>query len=78
MSCGGQCTKCKWAMWLVHLVQSMYKDVGSRVRVDDVYSEEIGVRVGVPQDSILSPFLFIIVLETLSREFHTGCPWELL
>ena len=29
--------------WLVHLVQSMYKDVGSRVRVDDGYSEEIGV-----------------------------------
>ena len=28
--------------------------------------------------SILSPLLFIIVLEALSREFRTGCPWELL
>ena len=26
----------------------------------------------------LSPLLFIIVLEALSREFRTGCPWELL
>ena len=26
----------------------------------------------------LSPLLFISVLEALSREFHTGCPWELL
>ena len=26
----------------------------------------------------LSPFLFIIVLEALAREIHTGCPWELL
>ena len=74
-----------WAMhklgidkWLVHLVQSMNKDVGSRVRVDDGYSEEIGVRVGVPQYSVLCPFLFIIVLEALSREFRTGCLWELL
>ena len=74
-----------WAMykfgidkWLVHLVQSMYKDVGSRVRVDDGYSEEFGVRVGVHQDSVLKPLLFIIVLEALSREFRTGCPWELL
>ena len=57
-----------WAMyrlgidkWLVHLVQSMYKDVGSRVRVDGGYSEEFGVRVGVHQDSVLSPPLFIIV-----------------
>ena len=32
--------------WLVRLVQSMYKDVRSRVRVDDGYSEEFGVGVG--------------------------------
>ena len=74
-----------WAMcklgideWLAHLVQSMYKDVRSRVRVGDGYSEEFGVGVGVHQGSVLSPLLFIIVLEALSREFHTGCPWELL
>ena len=74
-----------WAMrklgideWLVRLVQSMYKDVRSRVRVGDGYSEEFDVGVGVHQGSVLSPLLFIIVLEALSREFRTGCPWELL
>ena len=74
-----------WAMrklgideWLVRLVQSMYKDVRNRVRVGDGYSEEFGVGVGVHQGSVLSPLLFIIVLEALSREFRTGCPWELL
>ena len=60
------------------LVQSMYKDVRSRVRVGSGYSEEFGVKVGVHQGSVLSPLLFIIVLEALSREFRTGCPWELL
>ena len=64
--------------WLVRLVQSMYKDVRSGVRVGDGYSEEFGVGVGVHQGSVLSPLLFIIVLEALSREFRTGCPWELL
>ena len=70
-----------WAMrklgideWLVRLVQSTYKDVRSRVRVGDGYNEEFGVHQG----SVLSPLLFIIVLEALSREFRTGCPWELL
>ena len=32
----------------------------------------------VHQGSVLSPLLFIIVSEALSREFRTGCPWELL
>ena len=75
----------RWAMrklridkWLVRLVHSMHKDVRSRVRVGDGYSEEFGVGVGVHQGSVLSPLLFIIVLEALSSEFRTGCPWELL
>ena len=49
-----------WAMcklgideWLVRLVQSMYKDVRSRV-IGDGYSEEFGVGVGVHQGSVLS------------------------
>ena len=50
----------------------------SRVRVNGQYSEEFGVGVGVHQDSVLSPLLFILVPEVLSREFHTGVPWELL
>ena len=60
------------------VVQSMYKDMRSRVRVGDGYSKEFGVGVGVHQGSVLSPLLFIIVLEALSREFRTGSPWELL
>ena len=54
--------------WLVLLVQSMYKDVRSRVRVGDGYSKEFDVGVGVHQGSDLSPLLFIIVSEALSRE----------
>ena len=42
------------------------------------YSEPIDVKVGVHQGSALSPLLFIIVLEALSREFCSGCPWELV
>ena len=40
---------------------------------------ESGVfNVGVHQGSVLSPLLFIIVLEALSREFRVGLPMELL
>ena len=37
------------------------------------------VEVGVHQGSVLSPLLFIIVMEALSRTFSDrGLPWELL
>ena len=74
-----------WAMrkvgideWIVRLVQAMYNNAPSRVRVGSEYSEEFEVGVGVHQGSVLSPLLFIIVLEALSREFRVGVPWELL
>ena len=34
------------------------------------------MKVGVHQGSVLSPLLFIIVLEALSQEFRSGVPWE--
>ena len=40
-------------------------------------SVQQGVR-GVHQGSVLSPLLFILVLEALLRQFRTGVPWELL
>ena len=51
----------------------MYANARSRVRVGEGYSE---VTVGVHQGSVLSPLLFIIVLEALSWEFRSGVPWE--
>ena len=64
--------------WLVRIVQSRYKEVGSRVRFGDEYSNSFDVRVGVHQGSVLNPLLFVIVLEALSMELRTGCPWEIL
>ena len=62
--------------WIVQLVQGMYANVRSRVHVGEGYSEKSEVKVSVHQGSVLSPLLFIIVLEALSREFRSGVPWE--
>ena len=64
--------------WLVNIIQAMYYNPSSKVRVESSYSDSFGVNVGVHQGSVLSPLLFIIVLEALSQEFRTGRPWEIL
>ena len=73
-----------WAMgkvgveeWMVHLVQAMYDNERSRVRVGSEYSEEFEVGVGVHQGSVLSPLLFIIVFDALYRDLRVGVPWQL-
>ena len=60
----------------MRLVQGMYTNTRSQVGVGEGFSKEFEVMVGVHQGSVLSPLLFIIVLEALSQEFRAGVPWE--
>ena len=50
---------------IVRVVQAMYNNVRSKVRIGSECSEKFEVGVGVHQGSVLSPLLFIIVLEAL-------------
>src|SRR5206468_3840554 len=70
--------KLKVDEWLVKVIQSMYDDVKTAVKVRDNISEDFDVKVGVHQGSVLSPLLFIIVLDALSMQSRCGLPWELL
>ena len=59
------------------VIQSIYVGVTTAVRMKGEESKEFEVKVGVHQGSVLSPLLFTIVLEALSRHFRKGLPWEL-
>ena len=65
-----------WAMrklgleeWIINLVKAMYNNATSKVRINGTYSDPFEVKVGVHQGSVLSPLLFLMVLEALSQEF---------
>ena len=60
--------------WIAVIVQPMYNDAKSKVKVNGSYSDEFEVKIGVHQGSVLSRLLFTIVLEALSREFRKSCP----
>ena len=64
--------------WLVLAVMSMY--TGAKTIVRTVYDNSSGfeVNVGMHQGSALSPLLFVIVMEAISREFRVTLSWELL
>ena len=65
--------------WIVLVFLDMHNHTSSAVRVNNTYSQEFEVKVGVHHRAlVLSSFLFICVMEALSREFRLGCPWELL
>ena len=62
----------------MHVIQCLYSNAQSHVRVNVQYNEEFDVGVGMHQDSVLSLLLLILLLEALSQAFCTGVPWELL
>ena len=54
---------------LINVIMSMYKNARASVKVNGVGGRDFPVEVGVHQGSVLSPLLFIIVMEALSRTF---------
>jgi len=51
---------------------------GAKIVVRTVYGNSNGfeVKVGMHQGLVLSPLLFVMVMEALSREFRVALPWE--
>ena len=63
---------------MVAVIKGMYAGVRTAVKVKGGESQSFEVKVGVHQGSVMSPLLFIIVLEALSKRFRRGLPFELL
>jgi hypothetical protein len=67
---------------IIDLVETMYRDSVSTVRIETNEGTKTGqsflVQSGVHQGSALSPLLFIIVMEEVTKSVRRGIPWELL
>jgi hypothetical protein len=63
---------------MIRLIKAMYAGSTTAVKVQGEGTESFEVRVGVHQGSVLSPLLFVMVMEALSRDCREGLPFELL
>ena len=57
---------------------AMYEGAQTVLRTTEGDSKTFNVKVGLHQGSVLSPLLFVIVMEMISRELRAGLPLELL
>ncbi|XP_047476069.1 uncharacterized protein LOC125029925 [Penaeus chinensis] len=62
----------------VKAVQDMYKGCRTKLRTPCGETEEFEVTVGVHQGSALSPFLFLVILECLTKDIRRQAPWDML
>ena len=60
---------------LIVQVMALYHNSHSRVRATAGVSGNLDIRVGVHQGSVLSPLLFITVMEEATKEGRVGSPW---
>ena len=63
---------------LVRSVLRVYEGAKTRVRVDCELSEEFEVNVGIYQGSVLSPFLFAVVVDVVTEFVREGALSKLL
>ena len=62
----------------VQLVQNMYEGSETVVRCTVGTTESNKVKVGLHQESALSPFLFAVIMDRLTDEVRRGPPWMML
>ena len=63
---------------MVNLVMALYQNARSRVKTTAGVSEELDISVGVHQGSVLSPLLFVTVMEEVTKARRMDGLLELL
>jgi hypothetical protein len=62
----------------ITLIKDMYDSVVTSVRTSDGDTNDFPINIGLHQGSALSPYLFALVMDEVTRDIQGGIPWCLL
>ena len=62
----------------IDIIKDMYDGVVANVRTCGGITSDFSIIIGLHQGSALSPFLFVIVMDELTRAIQNEIPWCML
>jgi hypothetical protein len=62
----------------ITLIKDMYKDAMTCVRTCDGDTSDFPIKIGLHQGSALSPYLFALVMDEVTRDIQGDIPWCML
>jgi hypothetical protein len=62
----------------ITLIKDMYDNVVTSVRTSDKDTNDFSINIGLHQRSALSPYLFALVMDEVTRDIQCGIPWCIL
>jgi hypothetical protein len=77
MSCGGLCRSTVSSKCII-LIKDMYDNVVTSVRTSNGDTNDFPINIGLHQGSALSPYLFALVMDEVTRDIQCGIPWCML
>jgi hypothetical protein len=62
----------------ITLIKDMYDNIVTSVRTSDGDTNDFSINIGLHQGSALSPYLFALVMDEITRDIQGGIPWCML
>jgi hypothetical protein len=62
----------------ITLIKYMYDNVVTSVQTSDGDTNDFSINIGLHQGSALSPYLFALVMNEVTRDIQGGIPWCML
>jgi hypothetical protein len=62
----------------ITLIKNMYDNIVTSVRTSDGDTNDFLINIGLHQGSALSPYLFGLVMDEVTRDIQGGIPWCML